>query len=259
MQTFKGFAAIVTGAANGIGRGLALKAAKEGMDVAICDIAAGPLAETDAMLKKAGAKTVSSTLDVTDPAAVEAFAKTVSAQLAPPALVFANAGILAQGKVLSHSPSEWRRLFDVNVMGIVNTLRAFMPALKAQKTQSHIVITGSQASFWVYESLGAYSTTKHALWALADGLRLDLETEKAPIAVSVLAPGMIDTAIYAATEQPAGVTRVAGMSPAELADITFAGIRNNDRIISSHATLIDAAGGRLDAAMAEIKKGPRPH
>lgn len=261
MITIKGKTAVVTGAASGIGRGLALKAAREGMAVAICDIAQGGLNETEAAAKKLGATVLASVLDVSNAAQMEKFGADIAAKLPPLALVFANAGVLRQGPLLQRPLDDWRRLYDVNVFGVVNTLQVFMPRLQAQGAAAHVVITGSQASFVAYPSLGAYSSTKHALWAIADALRQDLEEAKSPIGVSLLAPGPIATAIFDATETPRDSTPPGGrpeaMHPDELADIVFRAIDKGDTIISSHDMLKPFADARFKAAMEQISKGPR--
>lgn len=89
-----GRTAVVTGAASGIGRALAVAAGERGMHVAACDIAAGALDETARLVREAGGTAATAIVDVSDAAAVERFATTVRADLPPIALLFANAGVL---------------------------------------------------------------------------------------------------------------------------------------------------------------------
>lgn len=235
----KGRTAVVTGAGGGIGRALALKAAAEGMALAICDVDADGLAETAARAQ--GAAVTSAVLDVRDAAALKRFAGEVQGSVA---LLFANAGLLRSGSVLSQPIADLQLMLDVNVMGAVNTLQAFAPAMATQTEPSRVVITGSQASFAVFADLGGYSATKHALLALAESLAQELAGSA--VGVSLLAPGAVSTAIYGERSSP---NAASSMSAEEAAEIAFAGARRGDFLISTHADL----GPRIEARHAALQ------
>ena len=223
----KGRTAVVTGAGDGIGRALALKAAAEGMALALCDVDADRLAQTAAMAQ--GAAVASAVLDVRDAPALQRFAAATPGSIA---LMFANAGLLRPGPVLSQPAAEIQLMLEVNVMGVVNALQAFLPRMTAQTQPSRAVITGSQASFVLFANNGAYCATKHALLALAESLAQELAAT--PVGVSLLAPGAVATAIHGEATSP----NAAAAMPAEAAAaIAFAGARRGDFLISTHADL----------------------
>ena len=231
----KGRTAVVTGAGGGIGRALALKAAAEGMALAICDVDAGGLAQTAALARTQGATVTSAVLDVRDAPALQRFAAEAEG---PIALLFANAGLLRRGPLMSQPAADIQLMLDVNVMGAVNTLQAFLPTMTEQAGPSRVVITGSQASFVLFTDLGGYCATKHALLALAESLAQELAGSS--VGVSLLAPGAVATAIHGEATSP---NAASGMSAEEAADIAFTGARRGDFLISTHPDL----GPRLEA------------
>jgi NAD(P)-dependent dehydrogenase (short-subunit alcohol dehydrogenase family) len=228
----KGRTAVVTGAGSGIGRALALRAAAEGMALAICDVDEEGLAETAAMVRARGAVVASAALDVRDPTAVQTFAADSPGSIA---LLFANAGILRAGPLASQPAADIQLMFEVNVLGVMNTLQAFLARMTADPRPSRAVITGSQASFVLFSDLGAYTATKHALLAVAETLGRELANT--PVGVCLIAPGPVATAILGRAPDPGG-----RMSAQEAAEIAFAGACRGDFLISTHADL----GPRLD-------------
>ena len=144
MQLEPGQTALVTGAASGIGRALALAFRAAGLHVVGTDVNDEALrALAAAALADGGAARFSvQTLDVRDAAAVEALAASLDANGGVQVLCN-NAGVLVPRSVWEHSDAEWRWLFDVNVHGVMNGLRAFVPRMLAHKEGSHIVTTTS--------------------------------------------------------------------------------------------------------------------
>ena len=237
----RGRAAVITGAGGGIGRALALKAATEGMALAICDMAAGGLAQTAAMAQALGAPVSWAVLDVRDATALQRFAGEVQGSIA---LLFANAGLLRSGPVLSQPAADIQLMLDVNIMGAVHTVQAFTQRMAVQMEPSRLVITGSQASFAPFADLGGYCATKHALLALAESLERELAGS--PVGVSLLAPGAVATAIHGDRTSP---NAASSMSAEEAAEIAFAGARRGDFLISTHADL----GPRIEARNAALQ------
>ena len=113
----------------------------------------------------------------------------------PVDLLFNNAGIGLAGEITDTTLSDWRRLIDVNLMGVVHGLHAFLPRLLAQDRPAHIVNTASMAGLVPAAGLGAYSATKAAVVGLTDAL--DIELGDTQVRVSALCPGVINTAIVA--------------------------------------------------------------
>lgn len=197
-----GRTAIVTGAAAGIGRALALEAARAGMTVAICDVAADGLAETASLLRDAGAEVLSRTVDVRDAAALRSFADACSG-LPEIAMVWANAGVLHRSSTLEPDLEKWAFVLDVNLKGAIYTMAAFVPLLLAQNRPAQFIFTGSLASFVAAPEIGCYVASKHALWGLADTLRIELAEAGAPVGVSLFTPQRVATDIIAASVEKA--------------------------------------------------------
>jgi NAD(P)-dependent dehydrogenase (short-subunit alcohol dehydrogenase family) len=246
LLTLKDRTVVVTGAGSGIGRALALKAASEGMALALCDQSAEGLAETVRLAGVHGAPVASAVLDVRDAGALKAFA---DATPAPVGLLFANAGLMRRGAVLSQPASEWQLTFDVNVMGVVNTLQAFVPAMVAHGEPARVVITGSQASFVLFPQVGSYCASKHAVLALAESLADELRSANSSVGVSLLAPGAVATAIFGAGVSP---NAARALTAEQAAEIAFAGARRGDFLISTHADLGGLMAARYDAFKAAL-------
>ena len=174
--------ALVTGASSGIGAATALRLAQEGWSV----VAAARREDRLAGLAAQHPGIRSQPLDVIDPGSVAALADAV-----PECdLLVANAGGAFDLAPLAVADVQaWARMYDVNVLGLVRTVQALLPALKAARGQ--VVMTGSTAGRWVYEGGGGYVAAKHAVAALRDTLRLELV--EAGVRVSEVAPGMVRT------------------------------------------------------------------
>ena len=233
-----GCTAVVTGAANGIGRALAEEAARRGMTVVAIDSAAAALAATVGELHRAGASVRGEVIDVRDEGAL----RVLAADIGTATLLFANAGLLRGGSMLKQTAADAQLMLDVNVMGVLHTLRAFAPAMIAASGPKHIVITGSQASFATFPELGTYSASKHAVLAIADALRAELQTARATTTVSLLAPGAVASDIFRAGNF---APRSAGIDPADAARAAFAGALRGDFVISTHDDLDELVSRRL--------------
>jgi NAD(P)-dependent dehydrogenase (short-subunit alcohol dehydrogenase family) len=239
----KGRTCVVTGAGSGIGRALALKAAAEGMKLALCDVNTLGLAETVRLAFDAGAAITWNVVDVRDAAALEAFAATANGDVA---LVFANAGVLRTGRVADQSGADLKLMLEINVLGAVNTIQAFLPGMRRQSAPTRIVVTGSEASFAPFPNLGGYCATKHALLALTEALSMELAAEGSSVGVSLLTPGSVDTAIFGDQGAP---NPARAITPDQVAEIAFAGVAEGRGIIATHADLAE----RLDARLVAVK------
>ena len=174
--------AVVTGASSGIGAATALLLAEQGWDVVAAARRVDRLEELAA--KHAAIRPLQ--LDVTDPASTGGLASVVPAC----DLLVANAGgSWDLDRVEDADPDTWARTYDVNVLGVVRTVQALLPALRAAR--GHVVVTGSTAGRWVYEGGGGYVGPKHAVAALRDTMRMELV--ESGIRVSEVAPGMVHT------------------------------------------------------------------
>lgn len=203
--------AVVTGAAGGIGRALATRLSSHTSRLVLADIDAAALAETATEL---GASAVPT--DVSDPRAVEALATAAT----DAELVCLNAGIVGtdMGPPWEVSPEEWDAVFAVNVAGVVNGLRAFVPRLLASGRPAHILITASLAGLAVFPGGGAYGASKHAVVAVAEQAALALADT--PVDVTVLCPALVRTAMSPV-----------GSDPADVADEALAALENGRFVV----------------------------
>jgi NAD(P)-dependent dehydrogenase (short-subunit alcohol dehydrogenase family) len=187
-----GKTAVVTGAGSGIGRSIARLLASRGVTVHVADRDTPSAEAVASEIRDTGGNAVAHTVDVTDVDAVIALADAVFAD-GPLDLLFNNAGIGHAGAVVDTTLEDWHRLIDVNLMGVVHGLHAFLPRLLAQDRSAHIVNTASMAGLVPNAGLAAYSATKAAVVSLTDALSVELIGSR--VRVAALCPGVIDTAI----------------------------------------------------------------
>jgi NAD(P)-dependent dehydrogenase (short-subunit alcohol dehydrogenase family) len=196
---FTGKGAVITGAASGIGLGLAREAARRGIRLVLADRDADALVAAAAALPDA----IAVPTDVTDAAAVARLAEQAYDRLGSVDLLFNNAGIMATGFTWEIEPARWDASLAVNIGGVLNGLRAFVPRMLAAGTPARIVNTASVGGFGPSPLMGPYSATKFAVVALTEALKGELDMIGAPIAVSLLAPGPVRSAIF---DDPFGTT-----------------------------------------------------
>jgi len=187
-----GRVAVVTGAASGIGLGLRRRFAAEGMHVVMADVEEPVLSSAAAELARDGAGVLPVVTDVADPAAVEALRDAAVEAFGAVHLLCNNAGVGGSQEPLwevARGDLEW--VFGVNLWGIVNGIRAFMPMLQ-QQDAAHIVNTSSVFGLFA-GSLGAYGASKHAAVALSESLHFQLREAGSHIGVTVLCPSAVRT------------------------------------------------------------------
>ncbi len=192
--------AVITGASSGIGRALAIRLASTGARLVLADVHAEKLAELATELNATAVPT-----DVADHEAVEALA----AAARDAQLVCLNAGIVgsALGAPWEVDPQEWQAVVAVNLGGVINGLRAFVPRLLASGRPGHILITASLAGLATFAGGGAYGASKHAVVAVAEQAALALADT--PVRVTVLCPALVRTAMSPVGEDPADVAEEA--------------------------------------------------
>lgn len=186
--------AVITGAASGIGLGLARACAAAGMRVALLDIQRNPLHEAERALAATGADVCAFATDVSDAASVEAACEAVHARFGKVHLLANNAGVALHGRPIAEVPlADWHWALGVNVMGVVHGVHYFLPQMRMHGEGGHILNTASIGGLQVRAGLngGAYSATKYAVVAMSESLRNELAGTN--IGVSVLCPGAVRT------------------------------------------------------------------
>jgi NAD(P)-dependent dehydrogenase (short-subunit alcohol dehydrogenase family) len=188
--------ALVTGAAHGNGRAIALGLAAHGADVVVSDVDLAGAERTVADIRNQGRGAWAFPLDVTDVDACNTLARTVTQEVGPIGILINNAGIIIREGIDSpRAPENWRRVLDVNLTGVFNVTHAFLAALR--QTRGAIVNLGSIASFVGVGGTLGYAPSKGGVKLLTQALARDLAA--AGIRVNAIAPGVIATAMTDAT------------------------------------------------------------
>ncbi|MCB1679345.1 MAG: SDR family NAD(P)-dependent oxidoreductase [Halioglobus sp.] len=200
---WKNKVAVITGASSGIGAGLALHCAQAGMHVVAAATNLNKLQELERQIHAIDGSVQIAQVDVADPAAVERLASEVFARFGAVHLLFNNAGILIDGKSWKRSYDEWDRSYRINVLGVVNGIRSFVPRMLAQVEPGRVINTASTGGLLsAVAYMGIYQSTKAAVVAISEALFQELAMESAPVSVSVLCPGEVVSDIYNRPREP---------------------------------------------------------
>lgn len=197
MQDLSGKGAVVTGAASGVGYGIARALAENGVKLALLDVEREALERARVEISATGAQAVAVEVDVSDRDAMVRAAGKAAAFLGRVHILCNNAGVGYAGVPLDQVPDQdWDWVVGVNLMGVINGLQAVLPLIKEHGEGGHIVNTASIGGHHVMPGWGhgVYSTTKFAVVGLSEALADDLAGHG--IGVSVLCPAAVDTAIY---------------------------------------------------------------
>ena len=203
MQETKGKVAFITGAASGMGLGMARAFSAAGMQLMLADIDADKLAAAEAELSAAGTKVASVICDVTDEASVFDAAEETVKTFGKVNVLCNNAGVSVGGITEELSQEDWDWVLAVNQQGVVYGLRAFLPKIKANGETGHVMSTSSMAGLLnAGAGWGPYNATKFAVVGIMEVLFSELKGS--PVGVSVLCPGGVNTNIgEAAKHRPA--------------------------------------------------------
>lgn len=196
MTQYKGKVAVITGAANGIGRELAKSAAAKGMKLSLADIDAENLKSLIEELSDQGAEVISSIFDVGNYEDMQAFAKKTFTTYGTVDYFFNNAGVAVVGNIWSMSMKDWKWGFDTNVMGLVHGIKSFIPAMLEQDKEARIINTASVAGLLISPNSPVYVASKHAAVALSEVLNMQLQLTGAKVKASVYCPGFIATDLH---------------------------------------------------------------
>lgn len=253
---------MVTGAASGIGRALVEELIAQGASVFLADINERHL---DAAMQELATKLRPNqrlharVTDVANPESVAALASAAQEAFGQIDLLFANAGVTTPyGGAPDETPlADWHRQMNVNLFGVVHCLMAFLPAMRAKTTASHVVITASSSGLLPTANRAAYAASKHAVIGLGESLYLQLKGT--PIGVSLLCPGVTDTPMINVDRQrpdgkpgrPLKPALLAHAKPAQLvARMAIEGVKTGRFWIVTHDDLKPAVLARAAAIAA---------
>jgi NAD(P)-dependent dehydrogenase (short-subunit alcohol dehydrogenase family) len=274
MQELAGKTAFVTGGASGIGLALGRAFAQAGMKVMLADIERDALAAAVASLHDVGPDVCGVACDVADPVSVERAAEASYEAFGHVHVVCNNAGVAGLGGIDDISPDTWRWVLDVNVMGVLHGIRAFLPHIRAHGEGGHIVNTASMAGMLRSLGFSPYAASKFAVVAMSEGLAMQLKP--LGIGVTVLCPGFVRTRIsesgrnrperYGPRQTPdpaspagAVVARIAelvrsGIDPSGVAARVLAAIRADELYVFTHPEMRAGAEERFAAIMGAMEK-----
>lgn len=267
MQDLKGRTAIVTGAASGIGLGIAKALAGAGMNLVLADIQQGPLDAARGEIEALGVKAIGVPIDVSDAASVAAAGRAAEQTFGKLHVAVNNAGVGMHGtRVEDVGIDEWNWVIGVNMLGVINGIRTFVPLIRRHGEGGHVVNTASISGFFIRagRNQGAYSMTKYAVVALSEAL--EQEVADAGIGVSVLCPGAVETRIFASAAtrperfggpysrpQQEAMRGAAGrgIAPEAAGQRVLSAIQNNEFYVLTHAgerQAVKARHDRIEAA-----------
>lgn len=187
-----GSVAVITGAGGGIGAALARQFASEGAQLVLADLDEEAVARTVTEVRRNyDADVLSSHTDVTDPDAVDLLAAATVERFGRVDVVCNNAGIVAGGPAWNISLEDWRRVIDVDLWGVINGVRSFVPILLEQPGPTHLVNVASMAGVVPYAGIAPYVVAKHGVVALSEVIARDLRDVHASVGVSVICPGYV--------------------------------------------------------------------
>ncbi len=201
MKDFNGKVAVITGGASGVGRSLAFALGRRGAKVAVGDVDGDAMERVGRELAADGIEAIVEYCDVTATESLEALAVSAAARFGGPDLVFANAGIGAgeTGPMWEYSDKDWQWCFNVNVWGVINTIRVFMPRLVAAGRPAHFVVTGSgNGAYTILPDAPIYTASKAAVHAITENLHYQVQAGGLPVKVSALFPGphVVETGLF---------------------------------------------------------------
>ena len=273
MREIKGAVAVITGAASGIGRALAVDLAKMGAQLALADVNAAGLEETRALLGNATARTY--IVDVSKAPAVEAFAQAVQRDFGRASLLLNNAGVALMGTLAEVSLEDMQWLIGINFWGVVHGCKFFTPLLQ-RESDAHIVNLSSVFGLIGPPGQTAYAASKFAVHGFSQSLREELRATSS-IKVTSVHPAGIATPIANRARAGSGVTpaarqeaeeyfkKVATITPEEASRVIIKGIlgNNNRVLIGADAYRIDriqrffpARASAMFARFLEKRRGP---
>jgi NAD(P)-dependent dehydrogenase (short-subunit alcohol dehydrogenase family) len=201
VQDFNNKVAVITGGASGVGRSLAFALGRLGAKIAVGDVDGSAMEQVQSDLAAEGIECLVQFCDVTSPESLGALADKAQEQFGGIHLVFANAGIGAgeSGAMWDYSDKDWQWCLNVNLWGVINSIKAFMPRLVAQNEPAHFVVTGSgNGAFLVYPDQPIYTASKAAVHAITENLHYQVSAAQSPVKVSALFPGphVVDTGLF---------------------------------------------------------------
>jgi NAD(P)-dependent dehydrogenase (short-subunit alcohol dehydrogenase family) len=276
VHEFKDRVAVVTGAASGIGRGMAETFAAAGMKVVLADVEDEALARTERVMADTGAVVLAVKTDVRKPEDVEALAQRAYDEFGAVHVLCNNAGVGAGGPAWEQTSDDWQWVLGVNLWGVINGIRAFVPRMIAAGEEGHIVNTASVAGLRHGPMMASYNVSKAGVVALSETLYYDLMLASAKLHVTVLCPGFVNTniadsarnrpadlpdALPRLPQDPGGLRDILeerGLPPSEVGRQVLEAIRGEQFYVITDHVFDDGLRERFDAIIERRNPSFRP-
>lgn len=238
MRDFAGRRAVITGAASGLGAAMARAFADAGMSVLVADVNEAGARGVAEALCGAGYRALAARVDVGDPASLAALAGTAEESLGGCDLLAANVGVQRIGHSDALTREDWQWVIGVNVLGTVETVRAFLPLLR-RSADAHVLFTGSMSSILSSPRLAAYTASKMAVLGYAETLRIELAPER--IGVTALLPAGMATSHLdsSAAARPAELGRTPDLTGEDVEAVVAVLAATPDAMISPEHAIRD--------------------
>jgi len=259
-ESLRGKVAVVTGAAGGMGRGIAEILLEAGMQLVIADIDGGALSETADELGVAGYR-----VDVSNSEEVEQLAQHVIDRFGAVHVVCNNAGVGPVGNIADLTLADWKWMLDINLWGVIHGVHAFLPLLKRNKEGGSIINTSSMSGLLPGPQFGPYTVAKYGVVALTEVLAQELAIAGSPVSAGVLLPGPTRTAIASSMRNRSGAARansglvnmdiadsdifpegIPWKTPREIGEIVLEGIMSGELYLFTHPQLSQPIFDRFD-------------
>ncbi|MBW2369743.1 MAG: SDR family NAD(P)-dependent oxidoreductase [Deltaproteobacteria bacterium] len=263
MKDLKSKVAVITGAADGIGFCLAKRLANEGMKIVLSDINAENLKIAEKKIQGLGAETLSVQVDVSKEAEIQSLSQATLAKFGEVHLLCNNAGVFAKpGLVWKCSREDWQRNIDINLWGVLNGLRNFVPIMLEQDTEAHIMTVASMGGHTVDPFVSPYIVAKFGVVAMIESLYHELKLIGSNIGVSLVCPGFVRTQILNSdafdkdTNKFSGLLSMfregvkEGMKPEDVADKAVAAMEKNQFYVFPHDYSETTLRARFDPLLA---------
>lgn len=232
-QSLKGKTAFITGGGRGIGRAAAIALAKEGVNVGLIAQTESTLQETAKSAEAEGVQAVYAQADVSVSSEVEAAVKYLTEKLGAADILINNAGIGKYGKFMDMPPEEWRRVIDVNLIGMYNVTRSVLPQL-IEKNGGDIINISSSSGLRGTAGSSAYCASKFGVLGLTESLMQEVRPHN--IRVFALTPSLVVTDLTAKANLTGNVEEKY-MHPEDLAEYMVAQLKLNKRLFIPTSSL----------------------
>ncbi|HEX7857756.1 MAG TPA: SDR family NAD(P)-dependent oxidoreductase [Sphingobium sp.] len=242
---FHGGTAVITGAGSGLGASMVERFAAAGMNILALDIDGASAEDTAQKVRKDGGQAVAMRVDVANADELAAAARLAADRFGGCSVLCANVGVQQFGAIERLTEQDWQWVIDVNVMGVIRTVAAFLPLIRETSGERRIAITSSSGALMPGVRMAAYTASKYAVTGYSETLRMELAEEG--IGVSTVFPaGMITRHLESSIK-----ARPAELGPSELRQEDIeAMMASRDMDTTSHVATADHATRHLLADLA---------